>query len=300
MKDKLSAAAFFVILAYVSAGICCEVYARYCRKYDIVLVYEKGDIDNAYQPPSLRSFFGTDFLGRDVFWRALFSVRTALKVGLVSGIIAGLIGTCLGILAAYYGGWTDDLVVWIYSTFAAIPTLLFVLSFSLLFSRGFLFPPLADAFERIAAFLGTDPRMMAIYLGIGFTGWVSLCRVVRAETMKLKQMPYVESSRALGFGNMKIIFRDILPNLLHLVIVYFTMRFAYAVMTEVIVSYLGFGVNLQPSWGVMISDGQQRLWRGIWWEIGAATFFMFFLVLALHILGDALRDEMDPRLNKET
>ena len=114
----------------------------------------------------------------------------------------------------------------------------------------------------------------------------------------MREMPYVLAARALGQTHFKIIFRHILPNLMHLVIIYFTMRFAYAVMTEVIVSYLGLGVQTEPSWGVMIADGQSQLWRGIWWEIAAATAFMFGLVLALNVLGDALRDALDPRMKK--
>ncbi len=140
--------------------------------------------------------------------------------------------------------------------------------------------------------------MLALYLGIGITGWVTLCRVVRAETMKLREAAYVQAAKVAGCGNFRIIFKHIIPNLFHLVIIYFTLRFAYAVMTEVIVSYLGLGVQLAPSWGVMIADGQTRLWRGIWWEVATATAFMFFLVLALHLLGDALRDRLDPRLRQ--
>jgi peptide/nickel transport system permease protein len=122
-----------------------------------------------------------------------------------------------------------------------------------------------------------------------------LCRVTRAETFRIREMAYVKAAQTLD--SVHCASRQArIPNLFHLVIIYFTMRFAFAIMTEVIVSYLGLGVQMSPSWGIMISDGQDRLWRGIWWEVGAATFFMFFLVLALNILGDALRDILDPRL----
>jgi peptide/nickel transport system permease protein len=140
--------------------------------------------------------------------------------------------------------------------------------------------------------------MLALYLAIGVTGWVTLCRVVRAETMKLREAPYIQAAKVAGQNSFKIIFKHIFPNLVHLVIIYFTIRFAYAIMTEVIVSYLGLGVQLAPSWGVMIADGQNGLWRGIWWEIVTATGFMFFLVLSLHVLGDNLRDLLDPRLKQ--
>ena len=112
--------------------------------------------------------------------------------------------------------------------------------------------------------------------------------------MKLKRRAFVESARVAGVPDRVIIFRHILPNVMHLAIIYFTLSFAGAIMLEVIVSYLGFGVQSAPSWGVMISDGQERLWRGVWWEITGASCAMFILVLALNLLGDALRDALDP------
>ena len=108
--------------------------------------------------------------------------------------------------------------------------------------------------------------------------------------------PFVAASKVAGVGTLKILFRHILPNISYLVITFFTLRFAYAVMTEVIVSFLGLGAQFEPSWGIMISDGQEKLWRGIYWEAGGATLFMFILVLALNVLGDALRDALDPKM----
>ena len=122
-----------------------------------------------------------------------------------------------------------------------------------------------------------------------------MCKVIRGETMKLKNQTFVQAAKVSGVSNRVIIFRHILPNIMHLVIIYFTLRFAYAVMTEVLVSYLGLGVQSAPSWGIMISDGQERLWRGVWWEVAAASGFMFILVLSLNLLGDGLRDISDPK-----
>jgi peptide/nickel transport system permease protein len=238
---------------------------------------------------------GTDYLGRDVLLRAVFATRTAVKVGVVASLISSVFGVALGLLGGYYGGKMDAAVLWIYSTFASIPSLLFILAFALLVSKGFLSPPLEAAFQAFSRAMNTEPGMMAVYLGIGLTGWVPLCRVVRAETLRLRTRPYVTAARALGVNDRGIMLRHILPNLMHLVIVYFTMRFAFAVMTEVIVSYLGLGVKFEPSWGLMISNGQSLFWRGAWWEIAAATGFMFVLVLALNMTGDALRDALDPR-----
>jgi len=294
--SKISALALCIIAAYLILALAGEYYSFHCASHDITPVYEFGEFSERYQPPSSTHVFGTDYQGRDVFWRALHGSRTAIKVGFMAALISGIIGVSLGAIAGYFGGKADSIVVWIYSSFASIPSLLFILSFALLLSKGYLYAPLLELFSSFSTLFGTDPGMMAVYLGIGMTGWVSLCRVVRAETMKLREAAYIQAAKTLGYSSTRIIIRHILPNVFHLVIIYSTMRFAYAIMTEVIVSYLGLGVQTAPSWGVMIADGQQRLWRGIWWEVGGATFFMFFLVLSLHLLGDALRDVLDPRL----
>jgi peptide/nickel transport system permease protein len=201
----------------------------------------------------------------------------------------------LGATAGFYGGRYDNMVIWLYSTFASMPTLLFILAFALLFSRNFLPPEAMRLTENIGAIMHADSGALAVYLAIGITGWVTLCRVVRAESMRLRTMPFVDAARVAGVRDSVIILRHIIPNVFHLVIIYFTLSFAGAILLEVIVSYLGFGVQNAPSWGVMIADGQERLWRGIWWEIVGATGFMFVLVLALNLLGDALRDALDPK-----
>ena len=140
-----------------------------------------------------------------------------------------------------------------------------------------------------------EPGVLAVYVAIGLTSWVTVCRVVRGESMKLRSRGFVAAAEIAGVPKWRIILRHIIPNVFHLVIIYFTLIFASAVMTEVIASYLGVGVQSAPSWGVMISDGQDRLWRGVWWEVATATVFMFLLVLALNLLGDHLRDKLDPR-----
>ena len=296
LRKKSACAALVICLLYLGMAIFAECYGIYCSEHHLEPVYQRRSLTERFQPPSARHWLGTDYLGRDVFIRAVFAAKTAVKVGVIASLISALVGVTLGILAGYYGGKTDDFAVWIYSTFASMPSLLFILAFSLLVSKGFLYPPLERFFALLAKGLRTEPGMLAVYLGIGLTGWVSLCRVVRAETMKLRDRQYILAAKALGQSDFQILTRHLLPNLAHLIIVYFTMRFAFAVMTEVIVSYLGLGVQFEPSWGVMIADGQERLWRGIWWEVGGATAFMFVLVLALNLLGDALRDVLDPRL----
>jgi peptide/nickel transport system permease protein len=143
-----------------------------------------------------------------------------------------------------------------------------------------------------------DRGLLGVYLGIGLTTWVGLCRLVRAEVLKHKEQPYVQAARALGIGSGRIMFKHILPNIFHIVIVTFTLRFPAAVGTEVIMSYLGIGVQDEPSWGIMIDAARMRLWQGMWWEMTFVTVALFLLVLAFNLLGDALRDALDPRLSE--
>ncbi len=297
IRNRLNLISLTVVLLYIATAVGVEAYSVYCRHHKIVPVYERGNINDRFQPPSRAHWFGTDYMGRDVFLRAAAGTSTAVKVGFIASFITVLVGVTLGVLGGYFGKFVDDLVVWINSTFAAMPSLLFVLAFALLVNKGFLSPPLEKAFNGICVMFNTEPGMMAVYLGIGITGWVGLCQVVRAETFKLREAAYVQAAKVAGFHDLPIIIRHIVPNLFHLVIIFFTIRFAGAVMTEVIVSYLGLGVQQFPSWGTMIADGQERLWQGIWWEVGGATLFMFLLVLSLNLLGDALRDHLDPRLS---
>ena len=292
-SNKSACISLAVILLYVIAALFFETLSAVAEANNSIACHLETS-QNIYFPPSSQYWFGTDYQGRSVLLRAAAASSTALKVGIVSGVIAAVIGVSLGAAAGFFGGKTDDIVVWIYSTIASMPSLLFILAFALLVSRNYLSPVLLETVKAVSALLRVEPSTFAVYCAIGLTGWVSLCRTVRAETMKLKKMPYVEAAMVAGTGSFTIIRRHILPNVFHLVIIYFTLTFAGAVMMEVIVSYLGFGVQNAPSWGVMISDGQEQLWKGIYWELGAATLFLFILVLALNVLGDALRDIFDP------
>ena len=296
LGQKTAVIALAVLFCYLGTAIWTECYMVHCKRVGKESVCNVRNAEEKNLAPSGKHWFGTDYLGRDVFLRSVFAIRTAVKVGLIASVIAVIFGVGFGIVSGYWGGTADDMITWVHSTFAAIPSLLFILAFSLLVTKGFLPEGLQNGFSAAASLLGTEPGMFAVYLGIGLTSWISLCRVVRAETMRLRGTGYVLAAKALGEPSFTILRRHILPNVMHVVIVYFTMIFAQAVMSEVIVSYLGLGVQFEPSWGIMIAQGQERLWRGIWWEAGAATLFLFVLVLALNFLGDALRDALDPRI----
>jgi ABC-type dipeptide/oligopeptide/nickel transport system permease subunit len=172
----------------------------------------------------------------------------------------------------------DDLVVWLYSTFASVPGLLFILAISLVVGKG----------------------LLGVYLGIGLTTWVGVCRLIRAETLKHRERPYVQAAQVLGLGTPRILFRHVLPNVFHVVIVAFTLRFPASIGTEVFMSFLGLGVQGEPSWGLMINQARARLWQGVWWEMTFVTAAVFVLVLAMNLLGDALRDALDPRLRDQS
>ncbi|MBE6379605.1 MAG: ABC transporter permease [Lentisphaerae bacterium] len=293
-RHKTALFSLCTVLIFLLTALTVEIYAICAEYCDFTPAYELTSPET-FAPPSTEHIMGTDYMGRDCLLRAIGGIATAVKVGVIAALIAAAIGVTLGMLAGFYGGRLDSFVIWLYSTFAAMPTLLFILAFALLFTRGYLAPELMAPVNFCAQALHTEPGMLAVYLAIGLTGWVTLCKVTRAETMKLRNQTFVQAARVCGVSNVVIIFRHILPNLMHLVIIYFTLRFAYAVMTEVLVSYLGLGVKSAPSWGIMISDGQERLWCGVWWEVTAATVFMFILVLALNLLGDSLRDLLDPK-----
>lgn len=242
-----------------------------------VAPYHRQDLDRQFQPPSLEHPMGTDGLGRDVCQRVIQGVRIAFQVGIVTSLIAIPIGVILGCLAGYFGGRLDDFVVWLYTTFACMPSLLFILAIAMVVGRG----------------------LLGVYVGIGFTTWVGLCRLMRAEVMKHKERTYVKAARALGLGHMRILFLHILPNVFHLVIIAFSLRFPAAVGTEVFISFLGIGVQGEPSWGIMIGNARLRLWYGVWWELGFTTLAILLVVLAFNLFGDALRDALDPRLRGE-
>ena len=217
---------------------------------------------------------GTDNLGRDVLQRTVQGARIAFLVGIVTSLIAIPIGMVLGCLAGYFGSWVDDVIVWLYSTVACMPGLLFILAISMAVGKG----------------------LLGVYLGIGLTTWVGLCRLMRGEVMKHRDRAYVMAARSLGFGSWRIIFRHILPNVFHIVIITFSLRFPAAIGTEVFMSFLGIGVQGEPSWGVMIGNARLRLWQGMWWEMTAVTVAILVVVLAFNLVGDALRDALDPRL----
>lgn len=270
---RMSRICLIVVVMYAFMAAYGEAVYQWHQWHDTVPAYHHQDLNQRFLPPSWEHWMGTDALGRDVWARLLQGARIAFRVGIITSLIAIPIGVLLGALAGYFGGRTDDLIVWIYSTFATIPGLLFILAIAMIAGKG----------------------MMGVYLGIGLTMWVGVCRLIRAEVMKHRSLPYVTAARVLGFNHARILVRHILPNVAHVIIVAFTLRFPASISTEVFMSFLGMGVQGEPSWGIMINNARLRLWQGIWWEMTFVTLAVSIIVLAFNLLGDRLRDALDPK-----
>jgi len=266
-----------VIAVYLGLALYGEVQYRVARARDVTPAYNVVHEDARYQPPSLAHPMGTDNLGRDVALRLVQGSRIAFHVGVMTSLIAIPLGVLLGLLGGYFGGRVDSAVVWLCATVASMPGLLFILAISMVAGQG----------------------LLGIYLGIGLTTWVGVCRTIRAEVMKHKDRAYVQAARVLGYSHARILFRHILPNVAHIVLIQFSIRFPGAVATEVFISFLGIGVQGEPSWGIMINNARLRLWQGVWWEMTFTTLAIFILVLVFNHLADALRDLLDPALRNE-
>lgn len=220
---------------------------------------------------------GTDALGKDVLAETLRACKTALIIGGLTSAIYIPLGTLLGILAGYFRRWVDDLIQYIYTTIASIPSILLLISIILVMG-------------------GKSLVTMSIALGV--TAWVGLCRLIRGETMRQAERPYVAAARSLGQSHWKIVTRHLLPNVLHLVVINFVLGFSGIVLVEAVLSYLGVGAPVgTASWGNMIDSGRSELSRDplVWWNLSAATAALFGLVLSLNILGDSLRRAFDPK-----
>jgi len=220
---------------------------------------------------------GTDKTGQDVLYITLKSVRTGLIVGGLTTIIAVPFAIFFGVLAGFFGGWIDDVVQYIYTTLTSMPTVLLIACFMLVFGFG----------------------LVQLCVVMGLKGWVGLCRLLRGETLKLREREYVQAALALGVSKFRVIARHVVPNLMHLVLISIVLRISGLVFAEAMLSYIGIGVGPDTySWGSMINQARGELGRDpvVWWPLAAAFVAMFALVLSTNLFGDALRDALDPSL----
>lgn len=253
-----------------------------------------------YNSPSFAHFpdfiLGTDIQNRSVFFRVLYGCRTALIITLFTSILSLSIGITLGALAGYLGGRVDDVISWLISTFSTVPWILLVLSLDFVV-RGAdlnLFGLLGHGPDGSPTIVPI-PDIVVMILAMGLTDWVGICRLIRGEVLKLRALDFVIAAKAMGFSQTRILFGHILPNTLHLVIITFTLGAIGYVQAEVALTFLGLGISDKPSWGRMIDDARLELLRGVWWQFVAATLAIGILSLALSLLGDHLRDVLDPK-----
>jgi peptide/nickel transport system permease protein len=236
-------------------------------------------------------------VGQDVLYLTLKSIRTGLLIGTLTTLIMLPAAVLLGILAGYVGGWVDDLIQYLYTVLNSIPGVLLIAAAVLMMQVIIDTHPewFATSAER------ADARLLALCLILGVTSWTGLARLLRGETLKLREMDYVQAARAFGVKPLAIMLRHILPNLMHIVLIALVMDFSGLVLAEAVLSYVGIGVDPNTiSFGTMINAARMELAREpmVWWSLAAAFAFMFALVLAANLFADAVRDAFDPRAAK--
>lgn len=236
---------------------------------------------------------GTGKIGQDIFYYAIKSIRTGLVIGILTTLFMMPLALLLGIAAGFFGGVVDDIIQYIYTTLSSIPGVLLITA-SVLSMQTYIanhphqFPTLAQS---------ADARLLALCFILGITSWTSLCRLLRAETLKLREIDFVLAAKALGSSSFKIIWKHLLPNVMHIVVITLVLDFSFLVLAEAVLSYVGVGVSpMTISWGNMINAARLELAREpiVWWPMLAAFIFMFILVLASNLFADAVRDAFDP------
>ncbi len=240
---------------------------------------------------------GTDKVGQDVFYQAVKSIRTGLAIGTLTTLVMLPFAVMLGVAAGYLRGWVDDLVQYLYTTLNSIPGVLLIAASVLMLQVYISTHP--ELFETDAA--RADLRLLFLCIILGVTSWTGLCRMLRGEAMKLREMDYIEAATAFGVSRFKIITRHIMPNVMHIIMIAVVLDFSGLVLAEAVLSYVGVGVDpTMFSWGNMINGARLEMAREpmVWWSLLAAFIFMFVLVLAANLFSDAVRDAFDPRLRK--
>jgi len=244
----------------------------------LIAPYDPGQIDlkNVLLPPSLNHWFGTDQLGRDVLSRMIWGARISLKVGFVATGVAIIIGTLLGAVAGYYGGWLDAGIMRFVDIMLCFPTFFLILA--------------------VIAFL--EPSIWNIMIIIGLTGWMGVTRLVRADFISLRERDFVKAAKVIGAGDLRIIFLHILPNAMASILVAATLGIAGAILTESALSFLGIGVQPPtPSWGNILTAGKDNI-DIAWWLSLYPGLAILITVVGYNLLGEGIRDSLDPRLKK--
>jgi len=238
---------------------------------------------------------GTDKVGEDVFYQSLKSVRTGLVIGTLTTLIMLPAAIMMGIMAGYFRGWVDDVIQYLYTTLNSIPGVLLIAA-AILMLHVYMNKH-ADEFTSLVE--RADLRLLFLCIILGVTSWTGLCRLLRGEALKLRELDYVQAAQAFGVRHFTIITRHILPNVLHIVMISVVLDFSGLVLAEAVLSYVNIGVDpTMNSWGNMINSARLEMAREpiVWWSLAAALIFMFTLVLAANLFSDVVRDAFDPRL----
>ncbi len=284
LRSKMTVAALVVLALYLIIAII---------GYLGLLPDFQERFTTTYETPSLSfaKIFGTDLFGRSVLYKILFGTKTAMTIALFTTAISIPAGIVFGSLAGYFGGKIDAGITWLYTILSSIPNILLLVGISYAVRSAFPQDPMAAADPN-----ALDFGLVSMCIAMGAVGWIGLARLVRAEVMKHKNMEYVLAVRLLGASDLYIIFRHILPNVFHLAIVSASLSMLGAIKFEVILTFLGVGVKSDGSWGMMIAYSTGELTNGIWWPLFGVSLAMFLILYALNIVGDALRDALDPKL----
>ena len=257
----------------------------------IILVANASNLSLYYH------IFGTDQVGQDVFYKSLKSVRTGLVIGTLTTLVMLPFAALFGIMAGYFRGRVDDVIQYVYTTLSSIPGVLLIAAAILTLQVYIANHPesFTSTTER------ADIRLLFLCLILGVTSWTSLCRLLRGETLKLREVDYIQAARALGASHASVMARHILPNVMHIILITVVLDFSGLVLAEAVLSYVGVGVDpTMDSWGNMIVSARLEMAREplVWWSLASAFVFMFGLVLAANLFSDAVRDAFDPRLRK--
>jgi ABC-type dipeptide/oligopeptide/nickel transport system permease subunit len=266
-RHRLAMGSLIVLIIILGSGAFASVIAPY--SFDAI------DLENGGQAPTLEAkhYFGTDVLGRDYFSRVLYGIRTSERVAFLVAVISTLIGTFVGVIAGYYGGWIDNLLMRLTDLVLTLPGLAVLLTAS--------------------AFLGNGkPYRIAFILALLF--WTALARIVRGSFLSLREKEYVEAAKAAGSGDLRIMFRHMLPNAIGPIVVNATLVVGIAILTEAALSFLGFGIQPpNPALGKLIADGQD-VSSDMWWLVTFPGLTIVLIVLCINFIGDGLRDALDP------
>ncbi|MCA1668837.1 MAG: ABC transporter permease [Thermomicrobia bacterium] len=268
-ENKLAVAGLVVIALLYAVAIAAPLIARY-----------DPDIQNPgfrSKPPSAQHWLGTDRNTRDVYARLIVGARVSLSVGFTAVLIIMSVGTALGAIAGFFGGWVDTLIMRFTDILLSIPQILLLISAAALFTAS----------------------LQTTVIVIGLTSWPGAARLVRGQFLSLRNQEFVTAARAIGATPSQIIRRHLFPNTLAVIIVEATLWLSYAILLEAALSYLGLGVQIPtPSWGNMLQQGQTELLNGAWWLTLFPGLAIFITVLAFNLMGDGLRDALDPRLRR--